>query len=118
MHDFVVPGGMSGHIEQVEMTSADAICAKESKIDFIKIDAEGSELDIVLGTLDTLRRSRPKLLLEFNSGRAYDADLLLNTLSDIYGDPKFLDYDAELKETTRTHLLDRERQDDWMLYFE
>jgi FkbM family methyltransferase len=113
-----VPPGFNGIIEQVEMTSVDAICAGQSKIDFVKIDAEGSEFDIILGMLETLNRFRPRLLLEFNANRDYDADLLLTKLSEIYGEPKYLDYDAELKEAAKSQLLARDRRDDWMLYYE
>lgn len=37
------------------------------RVDVIKIDAEGSELDILEGALETIRRCRPVVIAEFNS---------------------------------------------------
>jgi FkbM family methyltransferase len=116
--EFSVTPGLDARIEHVEMTSVDAIFANEPRIDFIKIDAEGSELNIILGMLETLRRCRPKLLLEFNANKDYDAELLLTTLSEVYCKPRYLDYDAILKEINRYALFSQARVDDWMIYFE
>lgn len=38
-----------------------------ARLDFIKIDAEGSEIDILDGAVETLSRCRPLVMLEFNS---------------------------------------------------
>lgn len=40
---------------------------KLDRVDFIKIDAEGSELDILQGAQETLRRCKPIVVMEFNS---------------------------------------------------
>ncbi len=37
-----------------------------SKVDFIKIDVEGAELNVLKGALNTIKFNRPKLLIEFN----------------------------------------------------
>jgi FkbM family methyltransferase len=38
---------------------------KIKKIDFIKIDAEGMDIDILKGGLDTIEKFRPKMLIEY-----------------------------------------------------
>ncbi len=59
----------------------DAFAQHWSRVDFIKIDAEGYEPDIIAGAMETLRRLRPVLLVEINRpllaarGKS-DADIL------------------------------------------
>ena len=36
-------------------------------VDFVKIDVEGAELDVLAGAEETINRFRPKVLMEFNS---------------------------------------------------
>jgi FkbM family methyltransferase len=37
------------------------------RVDFIKVDCEGGELDVLAGAQETLRRSKPTVMLEFNA---------------------------------------------------
>ena len=39
------------------------------RLDFLKIDAEGEELNILKGAMDTIRRCRPVILMEVNRSR-------------------------------------------------
>lgn len=39
-----------------------------TKIDLIKMDTEGSEYDIILGGVETIKKYKPKILLEYNPG--------------------------------------------------
>jgi FkbM family methyltransferase len=45
-----------------------SLCGVESRVDGIKIDIQGMELGALLGMRETLRRWRPKLVIEFHSG--------------------------------------------------
>lgn len=45
------------------------------KVDFIKMDIEGAERDALRGSFETLRRDRPRLMLDFNH-RPDDSDVL------------------------------------------
>jgi len=40
----------------------------DTKIDLIKIDTEGSEYDIIKGGIETIRKYKPKILMEYNAG--------------------------------------------------
>ncbi|HZS25158.1 MAG TPA: FkbM family methyltransferase [Gaiellaceae bacterium] len=53
-------------IEQVAVRSLDSLVDEERlhRLDFVKVDAEGSELDVLVGARDTLARLRPVLQLE------------------------------------------------------
>ncbi len=68
-------GGPDGAVRvQVETRTLDAILheAGASRLDFIKIDVEGFEWQVLQGALDSLERFRPQVYFEFNeeySGR-------------------------------------------------
>jgi len=53
----------------IEVSTIDAFVKKEglTRVDMIKIDVEGFELDVLAGAVETLARFRPKVYLEFNS---------------------------------------------------
>lgn len=54
-----------------------------SGVDFIKIDVEGYETQVILGALKTIEESRPAMLVEVNSGallRAGSSSLQLSSL--------------------------------------
>jgi FkbM family methyltransferase len=55
-------------IEEITLKRLDDILEKEkiSKVDFIKIDVEGAELSILKGGEETLKKSKPTLLIESN----------------------------------------------------
>ncbi|MGB4780736.1 FkbM family methyltransferase, partial [Candidatus Methylomirabilis sp.] len=36
------------------------------RVDFIKLDVEGAERQALIGSLDTLKRFRPVMIMEFN----------------------------------------------------
>lgn len=52
----------------------DDIIPQDLKIDFIKIDAEGGDLDVMLGAKNLIKRNKPLIVFEFGIGG-----------SDIYG---------------------------------
>ena len=58
-----------GNVIFIEMMTIDQIVQQKGfeKIDFIKIDVEGFEEDVLKGASDTLRRFTPLVYLEFNS---------------------------------------------------
>lgn len=96
----------------------DTLLAEEARVDFIKIDVEGAEEDLLKGAGGILKRDRPALVLEFNCLRYKAPDTLLDDLRELYGEPRVIGYDSELAAVSRTELLDRSRYDDWLLYFE
>jgi FkbM family methyltransferase len=111
---FVGDGG--GEVISVPATSVDALAASLDRLDFIKIDAEGGEADILSGMSETLRRFHPGLLVEFNAGRSYDAGRLLDVLLSHYGSVQYIDFDGSSKEASPRQLLEERVGQDWMLY--
>lgn len=57
--------GGKGKIEQLPVTTIDALVAqlKLTRLDFIKMDIEGSETYALKGAIDTLRRFKPRLAI-------------------------------------------------------
>jgi FkbM family methyltransferase len=44
------------------------ICVKNERIDGVKIDVQGMEIEVLQGMLETLRRQKPKLVVEVHAG--------------------------------------------------
>jgi FkbM family methyltransferase len=72
-----VPDKMTGEIK-VPVRRLDGIIAESGLVppDAIKIDVEGAEVDVLLGAMETLRRYRPRLLIELHGTNAAVAELL------------------------------------------
>jgi FkbM family methyltransferase len=49
---------------QVEMKSLDSLCSSEPKVDFIKIDCDWYDADIILSGIETIRKHKPVILFE------------------------------------------------------
>jgi len=64
----------------VDCRTLDSYCF--SDVDFIKIDVEGYELNILIGAKDTINKYKPILLIEVPSGRK-DRNNILNYLNDM-----------------------------------
>ena len=54
--------------ESVNTQVLDKILQSEKKIDFIKIDVEGHEMNVLKGSLKTIKNSSPIFLIEINGG--------------------------------------------------
>ena len=106
-----------GTVHRVAEIRIDALLAERRPVDFVKIDAEGAEEAVIAGMLATLRRDRPKLVLEFNAARAHDPDRLLGTLCDIYGTPRYLDLQGTLHGTDTASLTRDKYGIDWLVVF-
>ena len=52
---------------QVDVSTLDSLCANSNRLDFVKIDTEGGEVDILRGGEETLRSLRPVLSVEYGA---------------------------------------------------
>ena len=59
-------GQRAGLAGEIELTTLDSFCAESqlSRLDLVKVDVEGAELDVLRGGERTLARFRPHLILE------------------------------------------------------
>ena len=86
------------------------------KIDLIKIDVEGAELQVLQGLQPLIEKFSPKIVCEVNFQRGYSFEDFQNTV----GTDKelfFLGFDAVVKPFTK-HMADHERQgEDWLICY-
>jgi len=101
----------------VQLTSLDHLAKSFGHIDVVKIDAEGSEVDIVAGMANLLRTAPPTLVLEFNTKRCADPAGFLAGLLEIYGEVSAIDFDSEAKPVAMDTLLTTNHGEDWLLLF-
>lgn len=102
----------------VEIHSLDTLLRGMDRVDFLKIDAEGAEEDIVTGLTGTIEHSRPCIVLEFNPGRCRDPGGLIARLREPYPVLKSLGFDAEVTPVSDEDLLDPTNHEDRLLYLD
>jgi len=102
----------------VPVHSLDALLGNLPRVDFLKIDAEGAEEDIVLGLGQIIARWRPRIVLEFNPARCRDAAGLLARLRGSYQVIQCLGFDAQAVPASDEDLLDPTNREDRLLYLD
>lgn len=68
---------ISGKYQKIKISTIDKFMIDNDieKVDFIKIDAEGLDIDVIEGGLETIKRYKPDLLVEYiNLGSSKDED--------------------------------------------
>ncbi len=109
------PRPQDGVVIKVPVTTLDGMSAACSRVDFIKIDAEGAEEVILEGMAETIARHKPMLVVEFNPARYADASGFLERLAGIYGAMRRLDFSGEAVPITSEDLLSKYGADDSLL---
>lgn len=109
------PHAQDGAVVKVPVTTLDRLGSACSRVDFIKIDAEGAEQVILEGMGETIARHKPMLVVEFNPGRYADARGFLARLAGIYGSLRRLDFSGEAVPVTGEDLLSKYGADDSLL---
>lgn len=113
--DNFVPRAEHGTVIRVPVTTLDRLGAASSRIDFIKIDAEGAEEAIFDGMGETIARHQPIIVVEFNAARYADAGGFLDRLAAVYGTLRRLDFSGEPVPVSREDLLSMHAGDDSLL---
>ena len=107
-----------GTVHDVTEISLDEVATAAPRIDFLKIDVEGSEEAVIAGLMRILTRDRPGLVLEFNAGRYSDARGFVDKLQAIYSRMSYIDYQANIVPITASQVISDRRGEDWLLYFD
>ena len=109
---------LGGRTIETPVRTLDELASDGPRIDFIKIDAEGSEPRIWAGMQEIVRRDRPRLLLEFNARRCIEPRTFLDGLMAAYGPPHELSGDGDLAPFDPDSATTRDRCRDHLLYFQ
>ncbi len=64
------PGGQSAERLVVQTARLDDVLPPDATVDFLKVDVEGAELEVLRGAVQTLERHRPVVVLEHGLGSA------------------------------------------------
>lgn len=102
----------------VPIHSLDTLLDAFPRVDFLKIDAEGAEEEIILGLNGIIARWRPHIVLEFNPGRCRDPQGLLTRLRSAYPVLQCLGYDAQVSPVLDEDLLDPTNREDRLIYLD
>lgn len=102
----------------VPSVTLDRLTRDLSRLDLVKIDAEGAEVAIVAGMRETIARFTPKILLEFNAARCANASVFLSEIAERYQLISALNFEGDLEPVTISTLLTKRLGEDWLLFFE
>jgi len=106
-----------GDFTTVPTRSMDGMADQLGRIDFIKIDTEGAELDILAGMRGIARAQRPEIVVEVNCGRGYDVAPLLQEYREIYGSLRFIGDDGFSHSTSIEEVMTENYDSDWLIHF-
>ncbi len=87
-----------------------------SKVDFIKIDVEGAELQVLEHLRPIIEKFSPHIICEVNFGRGYsyeDVQQALGTNQPL----QFLDYDGKIRLLSQSMVLKERIGDDWLIAY-
>lgn len=109
-------GGRPGERHDVAVRTLDALLAAEGRIDFVKIDAEGGEEEIIAGMKRVCGLFPPPMVLEFNAARYPDPGEFLDRLLSLYGRLAHVGYDGRAEPLTPARVLKERPGEDWLLF--
>lgn len=91
LNTFYLGGRKSRSVQEVQLKTLDSqmVILKIAKIDFIKIDIEGSELPALLGARESIARWRPYVMVEINDLTYRAAGYSIDDVSSFFKELKY-----------------------------
>jgi FkbM family methyltransferase len=107
-----------GTLQQVRQVTIDDLVAACSRVDFLKIDAEGAEEAIIEGMSQCIAQHSPSIVLEFNASRCRTPENMIRRLVANYNIFYYLDYRSNLVRTDEAEVMSKQVGEDWLLFFD
>ncbi|GAU82901.1 FkbM family methyltransferase [Bosea sp. BIWAKO-01] len=101
----------------VPTASIDDLAGSLDRVDFVKIDVEGAEPEVLRGMTATIERHRPTILLEFNASRYGDPASILDRLVSVYGQIGEIDFEGAYRLIGQQEILTERTREDRLLCF-
>jgi len=101
----------------VPTVSIDSLAKPLGRVDFVKIDVEGAEPQVLEGMAATIERFKPTILLEFNVSRYQDPAAILDKLVLIYGKIGEISIEGTCVPIPRETVLSERTNEDRLLCF-
>lgn len=101
----------------VPTVSIDALAKPLERVDFVKIDVEGAEPQVLEGMAATIERFKPTILLEFNVSRYGNPAGILDRLVSIYGKIGEISIEGACRPVPRETVLSERTNEDRLLCF-
>lgn len=101
----------------VPTCTIDSLAADLDRVDLIKIDVEGGEIDVIAGMRQTIKRHRPSILLEYNAARYADPRGFLEELLGTYGSVSSIGWNGVPEVVSTDTVLSTHFGEDWLLFF-
>ncbi len=98
------------------VVALDEILAGYARVDFLKIDTEGSEEQVIAGLSRVIERFRPEIVLEFNPGRCQDPAGFLTRLRASYPVLRVIDAEGVDAAAADAALLDQNDEEDRLIF--
>jgi FkbM family methyltransferase len=102
--------------QSTPVVALDDVLARHPRVDFLKIDTEGSEELVIAGLGKTIERCRPEIVLEFNPGRCQDPAGLLARLRASYPVLRVIDAQGIDTPAADAALLDQNDEEDRLIF--
>lgn len=112
--DWLAP---EGKCVDVPTSSLDQLAPELGTVDFVKIDAEGAEMQILQGMQTLLHEQRPDLVIEVNCSRGYDIAPVMAELIGLYGQMRYVADDGHAHRVDIDTVRTTNVGEDWLLYF-
>lgn len=100
---------------ETECLTLDQVCEGCERVDFIKIDAEGSEERIFAGMSEVIKRHRPMVVIEINVARYIDPAAFIRRLENVYGALRYISYEGQATDVSPETLLSSNVGEDWLV---
>ena len=100
----------------IKIKSLDLFVEKLKKVDFVKIDVEGFELDVILGNKTFFEKFRPKIWLEYNPELYHNSKYNIIQLNDFIIENKYEIFSLKKQKNIDNILSYNISQDDLLLF--